>query len=149
MLSCRVLIIPHARPIDQAEHVQQAFDAQRDFIQLAASCTKISTASPDYATLLRPTQSALMAVVDVKEKNRPSKEINQLSTISEGIPALGWVTLVSFLAPSQDSCCQTADHCIRRTGQQTWTLRWRYEGKCAILCESSSEGSQGIVRTLS
>lgn len=80
--------------LTQAEFVGQAFRAQLDFIQLAAACTKLSTSSPQYAALLEPTQSALMAVVNVKEKNRPSKEINQLSAVSEGIPALGWVTLV-------------------------------------------------------
>jgi adenylyl cyclase-associated protein len=76
--------------------VHKAFLAQLDFIQLASSCTQLSTSSPHYATLLAPTQAALMAVFDIKEKNRPSKEINQLSTVSEGIPALGWVTLVSL-----------------------------------------------------
>ena len=38
-----------------------------------------------------------MAVIDMKEKNRGSKELNQLTVISEGIPALGWVTLVSLV----------------------------------------------------
>ena len=48
-----------------------------------------------------------MAVLDIKESNRPSKEINQLSTVSEGIPALGWVTLVSFSLCSLDSTRRT------------------------------------------
>lgn len=37
-----------------------------------------------------------MAAVDIREKNRSSKEeANQLSTVAEGLPALGWVTMVN------------------------------------------------------
>ena len=34
-----------------------------------------------------------MAVAECKEKNRASKQFNQLSEVAEGIPALAWVTL--------------------------------------------------------
>lgn len=74
------------------------FQAQRDFVRLASACTKLPTSAPEYQELIAPTQSALLAVIDVKEKNRASKENNQLTVVSEGIPALGWVTLVSPLS---------------------------------------------------
>lgn len=77
---------------DQAQHVQEAFEAQHAFIQLAAACVKPAALTP---ALLGPTQTALMAVVEIKENNRSSKDINLLNTVSEGIGALGWVTLVS------------------------------------------------------
>lgn len=93
--SARPPLSSHAFSQSQATQVAAAFAAQKDFIALAAACTKLSSSAPAYATLLGPTQSALVAVVDIKEKNRPAKETNQLSTVSEGIPALGWVTLVS------------------------------------------------------
>ena len=86
-----------------------------------------------------------MAALEIKERNRPSGEINQLNTVSEGIPALGWVTLVSpsFLLPNfilpYSASCRTA------TGQQTRTIRRRHEGERSILRESSSQGQQGIV----
>ena len=43
-----------------------------------------------------------MAVVEVKENNRSSKDINLLNTVSEGIGALGWVTLVSVYDDSAE-----------------------------------------------
>ena len=54
------------------------------------------TSAPEYQDLIGPTQTALLAVIDVKEKNRAAKESNQLTVVSEGIPALGWVTLVRW-----------------------------------------------------
>ncbi|GAA5931411.1 adenylate cyclase-binding protein [Sporobolomyces koalae] len=84
---------------DQAQHVANGFIAQKDFIQLASACTKLPTSSPQYSTIIGPTQSALMAVIETKEKNRGSKEMNQLTVVSEGIPALGWVTLDNLPGP--------------------------------------------------
>ena len=45
--------------------------------------------------LLKPTSEKMMAIQDFREKNRGSKMFNHLSTISESIPALGWVAVVS------------------------------------------------------
>lgn len=87
-----------ARP--QSQQVANGFLAQKDFVQLAAACKKLSASDPQYQALIGPTQTALLAVIDVKEKNRASKESNQLTVVSEGIPALGWVTLVRLLSAS-------------------------------------------------
>ncbi|GJN88596.1 hypothetical protein Rhopal_001562-T1 [Rhodotorula paludigena] len=84
---------------EQAQQVANGFLAQKDFVQLASACTKVSASDPKYQQLIAPTQQALLAVIDVKEKNRASKESNQLSVVSEGIPALGWVTLESKPGP--------------------------------------------------
>ncbi|GAA5989232.1 hypothetical protein JCM10908_001216 [Rhodotorula pacifica] len=78
---------------DQAQQVANGFLAQRDFVRLASACTKLSTSAPEYQELIGPTQTALLAVIETKEKNRAAKESNQLTVVSEGIPALGWVTL--------------------------------------------------------
>lgn len=88
---------PRANPTlspPQSGHLAAAFAAQQDFIALAAACTKPSPTSPAFASALGPTQQALMAAVDLKDKNRPSKDFNGLTMVAEGIPALGWVTLV-------------------------------------------------------
>ncbi|GAA6037098.1 hypothetical protein JCM8097_008731 [Rhodosporidiobolus ruineniae] len=84
---------------EQAQQVSAAFIAQRAFILLASACTKLATSAPQYQDVIKPTQEALMAVIEVKEKNRASKESNQLTVVSEGIPALGWVTLDSKPGP--------------------------------------------------
>lgn len=43
-----------------------------------------------------------MAAIEMKEKNRASKESNQLTVVAEGIPALGWVMLVRGRRESSD-----------------------------------------------
>ncbi|BGP13845.1 hypothetical protein JCM10213_002482 [Rhodosporidiobolus nylandii] len=84
---------------EQSQQVASAFLAQRAYVQLAAACTKLPTSAPQFQDLIKPTQTALLAVIDIKEKSRASKESNQLTVVSEGIPALGWVTLDSKPGP--------------------------------------------------
>lgn len=79
----------------KASHVSTAFLAQKSFVELASACTLLANTSTAFSTLLGPTQKALLLVVEVKEKNRSAREVsNQLNLVAEGIPALGWVTLV-------------------------------------------------------
>ncbi|KAL8293126.1 hypothetical protein RQP46_000820 [Phenoliferia psychrophenolica] len=76
---------------DQATAVSEAFEAQLHYLEFASSCTKLPFTSPVFADKLGPTAKALSAAVELKDKNRGSKEINLLNTVAEGIPALGWV----------------------------------------------------------
>ena len=69
-----------------------------------------------------------MAVIDMKEKNRGSKEMNQLTVVSEGIPALGWVTLVSFVNSLTFREYATDLERFLNIGQSSWTLRRRVQG---------------------
>ena len=69
------------------------FDAQRDFISLASQCAK--PPADKLQPLLGPMVTHLTAVADIKDKNRRSPQFNHLSAVSEGIPAAGWVALVS------------------------------------------------------
>ena len=47
--------------------------------------------------LLKPTADQIGAAQKVRDDNRGDKEqFNHLTAISEGIPALGWVTVVSL-----------------------------------------------------
>ena len=76
--------------------LRSAFDAQRTFLADAVGRTK-----PDDATLqkmLAPTSEAIMALTNFREQQRRSTHFNHLSAISESIGALGWVTVVSFVA---------------------------------------------------
>lgn len=45
-------------------------------------------------TILTPLSLALAKVVEFRDKNRSHPHFNHLSVISEGIPALGWVSVV-------------------------------------------------------
>jgi len=49
--------------------------------------------SPAYMELLKPLQDELQAVTDIRERNRASPLFNQLSTVSESISVLAWVTV--------------------------------------------------------
>lgn len=49
--------------------------------------------SPSYMELLKPLQDELQAVTDIRERNRGSPLFNQLSTVSESISVLAWVTV--------------------------------------------------------
>jgi hypothetical protein len=77
----------------QAEFVQKAFDAQMKYVTMASQ-----SSAPDQSELpklLQPTSEQINNVQSFREKHRTSKLFNHLSAISESIPALGWVCVVS------------------------------------------------------
>lgn len=78
---------------EQALAVKQLFAAQRHVIQIATQSKKPDLTSPVFADLLKPMQQASLVIIEFREKNRPSSFFNHLSTVSEGIPALGWVAV--------------------------------------------------------
>ncbi|XP_068626710.1 adenylyl cyclase-associated protein 2 isoform X1 [Battus philenor] len=85
---------------DVATHanlVNEAFQAQLRYIQLASSRSKPSQA--EEMQLLAPTSEKISAIQQFREKNRVSSFFNHLSAISESIPALGWVAVSPTPAP--------------------------------------------------
>jgi adenylyl cyclase-associated protein len=74
--------------------VEKAFQAQRQLLYIASQSKKPDTTSRNFMELLKPTQEALEQVVDFREKNRSHGLFNHLSTVSEGISAVGWVAVV-------------------------------------------------------
>lgn len=77
----------------QADLVKKAFDAQLKYVTMASQ-----SAAPDASevgNLLKPTSEQIMAIQSFREKRRTSKYFNHLSAVSESIPALGWVCVVS------------------------------------------------------
>ncbi|XP_072042406.1 adenylyl cyclase-associated protein 1-like isoform X2 [Amphiura filiformis] len=76
----------------QCDAVQEAFKAQKAFLGAVA---EFKVPSPTVLqSLLKPTSDQISAVQEVRDKNRGDKEhFNHLTAISEGIPALGWVTV--------------------------------------------------------
>lgn len=82
---------------DVSEHsklVSQAFQAQLQYMILASQ-SKAPSAS-DQMAFLQPTSQHINAIQEYREKHRTSAYFNHLSAISESIPALGWVTVVSI-----------------------------------------------------
>jgi len=73
----------------QAQLVLQAVQRQKEFLEVAANSKKASDA--DLQKLLAPTSALMGQITEIRDKNRTSKVFNHLSTVSEGIGALGWV----------------------------------------------------------
>jgi adenylyl cyclase-associated protein len=81
--------------------VEKALKAQRTLsIQLLISVSiALASKKPsdkEMMDLIKPLQASIMAVIDIKDKNRNSPQFLHLSTIAEGIPALGWVMVVEI-----------------------------------------------------
>lgn len=68
----------------------------RALLLAAGSCTKPDAKA--FATLQEPIAKEVTAVMQVPEKNRKERVwYNHLMVISEGIPSVGWVGVVSTL----------------------------------------------------
>ena len=83
-------------PAEQAEHVQAAFQEVRSIVQQASACKKPQdgVASPAFAGRLKPLQEQVLAISEVRDKNRGDKQFfNHLSAVSEGAPAAGWIAV--------------------------------------------------------
>ena len=75
------------------ELVHQAFLTQKGLIEKASQSKKPAPASiPEF---VKPLQTLIQRIVELKDKNRPSPLFNHLSCVAEGIPALGWVVVVT------------------------------------------------------
>lgn len=70
------------------------YSAQLQYVTLATQCSQPN--QNKQMELLKPTSDQITAIQDFREKNRASQFFNHLSAISESIPALGWVCVVSF-----------------------------------------------------
>jgi len=83
--------------LDQANIVNQAISEERKILNLAAKCKKPT--DMQLQTLVKPLASKIEQVQQLREKNRTSPFFNHLSTISESIPALGWILVSPTPAP--------------------------------------------------
>lgn len=80
----------------QAELVCQALQEVYEIVAMASACKKPAQGmqSPDMPPRLQPLQQALQKVMEVRDQNRGARDLfNHLSTVSEGIPAAGWVAV--------------------------------------------------------
>ncbi|KAF9898376.1 hypothetical protein BX616_004113 [Lobosporangium transversale] len=84
---------------EQAKYVCSLFAAQREMIVVATRSQKPPLTSDIFRQLLEPTQVELTKVIEVRDKNRSSPLLTHLTTVAEGIPALGWVAIEPKPAP--------------------------------------------------
>jgi len=80
----------------QAELVHQVLQEVYELVVMASACKKPAQGiqSSELQPRLQPLQSALQKVIEVRDQNRDARDLfNHLSTVSEGIPAAGWVAV--------------------------------------------------------
>jgi len=77
--------------VTMAQKVKAAVNAQLDMLKVAASSKKPS--QDVLQKLVKPTNDLMTQISEFRDSNRSSKFFNHLSTVSEGIPALGWVVV--------------------------------------------------------
>jgi len=109
----------------QAVMVVAAFQAQRDFLGVAATSAKPDEAT--FAKLLEPTGKSIGDVINFRETKRGSPHFNHLTAWSEGIPALGWVQVTPKPAPHVDQMAQAAEFNLNRVqkdhaDQKDWVM---------------------------
>lgn len=82
---------------EQAAIVKRAIDEERKLLNLADQCRKPTDAQ--IQKLIQPLAGHIEQVQQLREKNRTSALFNHLSTISESVPALGWVVVAPTPGP--------------------------------------------------
>lgn len=83
-------------PVDlraQSAAVLRAFAAERKFLVITSKAKKPDIQSTVYMEILKDLQSTMGAVNDIREANRASTLFTHLTTVSEGIAVLGWITI--------------------------------------------------------
>lgn len=91
--------------------------------------------------LIEPIQKALLAIGEIKDQGRGDPHFNNLSVVAEGIPALGWFTVVSLPSFSDSMVCLT----LMTIGTDTCAFYSRHEGCSSVLLEPRDQGVEGQV----
>lgn len=77
---------------EQAVKVKEGLNVTKTLL-----CTAVSSKKPDQKGLqeiITPLQNKIQEVILIKDKNRPSPLFFHLSSVADGIGALGWVVVV-------------------------------------------------------
>lgn len=75
----------------QVAAFESALKNHREFLNVASKCAKPS--DDVLMKLLEPTSKCVGEVISIRDGNRGNALWNHLSALSEGVPALGWVTV--------------------------------------------------------
>lgn len=78
---------------EQSAAVLRAFAAERKFLIITTKARKPDIQSPVYMEILKDLQAMMGAVNDIREANRASPLFTHLTTVSEGIEVLAWITI--------------------------------------------------------
>lgn len=76
---------------EQASKFVEALKEQRKFLLITSKAKKPDV--PVLQDLLKPVGDLMMAISNIKDSNRGSSHYDNLSTVAEGVMALGWITV--------------------------------------------------------
>ncbi|CAE6417508.1 unnamed protein product [Rhizoctonia solani] len=120
---------------EQSDLVGNLFRNLRNLIHCAAVSTKPSDAT--FMSMLGPLQSEITAVNDIKDKYRKEREFgNHFSALSEGVPAVGWVTVSPKPAPYVGEMRDSATFYVNRVLKD---FKDKYDAKPKSCVPSSNE----------
>jgi adenylyl cyclase-associated protein len=81
---------------EQTAKVVELFKEERKFLLIATKAKKPDVAGADmsiFQDLMKPIGTLITAITDIKDANRADKSYNNLSTVSESILAMAWVSI--------------------------------------------------------
>ncbi|EMR08890.1 hypothetical protein PNEG_02673 [Pneumocystis murina B123] len=114
--------------MEQAQYVLEAFEMLGEFIEKGSCMEKPDFSSSEFQTLIQPLQDKIDKVINIRNKNRGSEMFNHLSMVSEGIVALGWITVeptpVLYIGDMKDSAQFYANRILKEKG--SLDTKWVY-----------------------
>ncbi|CDK29670.1 unnamed protein product [Kuraishia capsulata CBS 1993] len=100
----------------QAQVFKDAFIGERKFLLAASLSKEVQPTDPVFGEALSPISTLIGETVKIKDENRKSPFFNNLNTVAEGVPVLGWVvtkTPVSFIPEYKDSSLFWANRILK------------------------------------
>ena len=82
---------PSCLTLEQAQAVQQAFQAQRQILFVSTKAKKPDISS--FTIILKDLQAAMEKVDEIRQGNREPALRDPLSMVADGVYALGWITI--------------------------------------------------------
>ena len=74
--------------------MQSALIGQRRFLLISSKAKKTTdVSSKDFLELVKPMHEGIVSANDIRDSNRANPSFNQLSTVSESVNFVAWVTL--------------------------------------------------------
>jgi hypothetical protein len=119
----------------QGEKVKVTFELLKNYVWFAAGQTKPS--DDVLQQKQKPIGKLLEEISEMKESKRNTPHFNHLSAIAEGIGAVGWVNVVSFIKRNH---VPMIIHTF--LGSNSGPVCERDVGRVNVLCESSSRREQ-------
>ncbi|KAH6631959.1 adenylate cyclase associated N terminal-domain-containing protein [Chaetomium tenue] len=77
----------------QAAKVVEAFKEQRKFLLITTKAKKPDLSGSIFQDLVKPIGDLMSTIIQIKDDNRADKSYNNLSTVSDSIMVLAWVTI--------------------------------------------------------